>query len=61
MELLGTLKGLTFMQVHDTIFVWCLDRWVSYCSAFDWFTSVAGRYINKVYVAGYAVSLKEAA
>lgn len=60
MHYLGHVASLDFMQAGDTIFTWCLDRWVRYCSVVEWFTSTAGRFINKVFFGGYLVSLKEA-
>jgi hypothetical protein len=57
--LLGTFKELTFMQVYDRIFVWCLDRWVRYCSLLEWLSSTAGKHIRRIVTGGQVVCMRE--
>lgn len=55
MELLGTFQNLTFMQVHDTVFVWVVDRWTRYCSLAYWLASKAGQHLRKIFLGGRVV------
>lgn len=60
MAYLGAVQNADFMSVGDDVFVFICGRWVRYCAALEWFSTLPGRIIRKLWYKGFNLRLNAA-
>lgn len=58
MAYIGAVRNVDFMQVDGEIFAFVLGRWCPFCRVYEWFETLPGRLLRRVFFSGRHIRLK---